>query len=242
MIRLTPAGPAVSFTSLMAEQEYTIRCPQCQHEQDVRLSDKLDANARPDLKERLMDNTFNRIECEDCGFSFRADMPVLYTDLKKGIIIHWIPLHSQPLEVIQKEFEASQDEMRRQLPKGTPIPRLQLVLTRVELVERIFLLEQDLDERLIEYVKYLIYQNNAERVPAKDKNLLFNAQKSDDHNFCFVVQDINTASFDEVLTYPRSQYQKLKNQFMADDDELTELFPGAYKNARLVYLERNKAE
>ncbi|MFC1467664.1 CpXC domain-containing protein, partial [Verrucomicrobiota bacterium] len=181
-----------------------------------------------------------RIECEECDFSFRADMPVLYTDLEKGIIIHWIPLHNQPLEQLQQEFGESQEEMRRELPDGTPVPRLQLVLTRVELIERIFLLEQDLDERLIEYVKYLIYQNNASRVPAQDKNLLFNAQKSDDNNFCFVVQDINTASFDEILSYPRSQYQKLKNKFMADDDELTAFFPGAYKNARLALLEQQR--
>ena len=45
-------------------------------------------------------------------------------------------------------------------------------------------------------------------------------------------------AFDEVLSYPRSQYQKLKNKFMADDDELTALLPGAYKNARLAFLER----
>lgn len=224
----------------MAEKEYTICCPQCQHEQDVRLSDKLDANARPDLKERLLDNTFNRIDCEDCGFSFRADMPVLYTDLEKGIIIHWIPLHNQTLAEMQKEFGDSQEEIRKELPEGTPVPRLQLVLSRVELIERIFLLEQELDERLIEYVKYFIYQNNSSRVPARHKNLLFNAQKSDDNTFCFAVQDIDTMTFDEVLSYPRSSYQKLKNKFMADDAELISLFPGAYKNARLVYLERNK--
>jgi hypothetical protein len=205
----------------------------------VTLSDKLDPNARPDLKERLLENTFNLIKCEGCGFAFRADMPVLYTDMEKGIIIHWIPLHNQSLAQLQQEFKESQEELRRELPEGTPMPRLQLVLTRVELVERIFMLEQKLDERLIEYVKFLIYQNNAARVPAKDKALLFNAQKSDDTNFCFAVQDIATATFDEVLGYPRSQYQKLRNKFMADDDELTALFPGAYKNARLVFLERN---
>jgi hypothetical protein len=223
----------------MAEKEYTICCPQCQHDQDVTLSDKLDPNARPDLKERLLENTFNRIECEACGFSFRADMPLLYTDMEKGIIIHWIPLHNQSLAQLQQEFKESQEEMRRELPEGTPVPRLQLVLTRVELVERIFMLEQKLDERLIEYAKFMIYQNNVARISAKDKALLFNAQKSDDTNFCFAVQDIATATFDEVLGYPRSQYQKLRNKFMADDEELTALFPGAYKNARLAFLERN---
>ena len=124
----------------MAEKEYTICCPQCQHEQDVRLCDKVDANAQFDLKEPLLNNTFNQIVCEGCDFSFRADMPVLYTDLEKGIIIHWIPLHNQSLTQMQKEFDDSQEEMKRQLPKGTPIPRLQLVLTRVELIERIFIL------------------------------------------------------------------------------------------------------
>jgi hypothetical protein len=161
---------------------------------------------------------------------------VLYTDLEQGIIIHWIPLHGRSLAQLQQDFSESQEELRLQVPEGTTIPRLQLVLTRMELVERIFLLEQKLDERLVEYAKYQIYQNNAERVPAKQKILLFNAQQTDDNNFCFVVQDIKTATFDEVLGYPRSQYQKMKNKFMADDEELIELFPDVYKNARLAYL------
>ncbi len=225
----------------MSEKEYTICCPQCQHEQDVRLGDKVDANARPDLKERLFDNTFNQIVCDDCGFTFRTDMPILYTDLEKGIIIHWIPLHNQSLTQMQKEFDDSQEEIKRQLPKGTPIPRLQLVLTRVELIERIFILEQNLDERLIEYVKFLMFKNNPERINAAKKHLFFNAQKSDDNNFSFLVQDIDTATIDEMLTFPRSQYQKLKNKFMADDEELKMLFPSAYKNARLVFLQQQNA-
>lgn len=242
MNELTRPNATGSFVSLMAEKEYTISCPQCQHEHDVRLSDKLDANARPDLKERLLENTFNRIECKSCGFVFRADMPVLYTDLEREIIIHWMPLHRQTLAELQQGFAESQEELRKELPEGTPVPRLQLVLSRVELIERIFVLEEKLDERLIEYVKYLIYQNNAARIPARKKNLLFNAQKSDDNTFCFAIQDIDTMTFDDVLSYPRSQYQKLRNKFMADDEELTALFPGAYKNARLAFLQQSQVK
>jgi hypothetical protein len=225
----------------MSAKPYQITCPHCNGEQTVPLYDKLDPGRNPELKAALFENRLNRISCEHCQASFRIDLPLLYTDLKKGIIIHWIPLQNQTLEQIQQDFRESTEMLKRETPAGMQPPRLQLVLTRVELVERIYMLEAGFDERLIEQIKYAIYEKNPQRVPAQSCHLLFCAQDSDENRLNFAVQEIDSGTFREVLQYDRAQYNRLAQQAKNEPALLTGFFPGAYKNARLLFMERQSA-
>lgn len=222
----------------MDGQLYRIRCPECSFGQEVRLLDKLDAAAQPELKQQLLENRFNRVGCEDCGFSFRADLAVLYSDLPRGIIIHWIPLHHQSFKELQRDFESSRREMERMLPPGAELPRLQLALSRVELLERIFLLEQGFDERIIEYIKHTVYQKNAGALPVEQYNLLFNAQDSTEEELLFAVMEIDSGQPVNLLRYPRALYDRLRREFKKDPAPLEALFPGVCKNARLSVMEK----
>ena len=217
----------------MAEQVHRIRCPSCGAEQDARLIDEIDVSRRPELRDALMANGVNRVACPSCGFSFRVDVDLLYRDPARGFAIRWTPAGKDGAAGAERSFVERRDAAAAAVGAEGPVAA-HLVLTRVELVERIFLLEAGLDERVIEYVKHLIYSNNAKALDPASRILLFNAQDSTPENLCFVVQDASDGRFLSVLHYRRAAYEALREMF--DDDgqtpNLMELFPGPYVSAR----------
>jgi hypothetical protein len=140
-----------------------ITCPSCGTQQDVQLYDAITVDAEPQLKDALMHNQLNRVDCADCELSFRVDLPMLYNDPANKILIHWIPENEEtPREQVLEEFDRAMEHMNSLLPDDVEVPSVRLVLTRVELVELIFLIEAGLNQRVVEYVKYSIYTRNLE--------------------------------------------------------------------------------
>lgn len=228
----------------MAQQSnYPIRCPKCGHEQTVSLYDAIDVKAEPALRAQLMENKLNSVTCAACGFSFRVDKNLVYSDPARKLLIFWVPTSENNFALGEEQFISMLRDLSGLLPDDVHAPSVHLVFTRVELVERIFLIEAGLDERLVEYIKYSLYTRNAERIAPEQKLLLFNATDSTPEHLCFVVQDSGTRQFEAVLQYSRDAYTALGETFESGEKsaDLLELFPGPYISARALLL-RERAE
>ena len=70
---------------------YKISCPSCGFHQEVKLYESVNAKNDPQLKNALMQNWLNRVECPECGTNFRVDLPLLYSDPDHQILSHWMP-------------------------------------------------------------------------------------------------------------------------------------------------------
>jgi hypothetical protein len=222
------------------KRKHEIACPLCGQEQEVELWDSINVDSEPELREALLLNRVNRVECAGCRKSFRIDKPLVYQDREQDIFIHFDPLvGSRTLAEVEKSFRTAMEEMNRLLPKDVPPPETHLVVEWPELIERVFLLEEGLDARLVEHVKYMMFQQNEAKLPAAQKGLLFDAQDSTDEQLCFVVQDRATKKLEAVLNFSRADYEALLNVFDTDDQMalLEEQFPGPYLNGRLRYLQ-----
>lgn len=224
------------------EKPYRIACPQCRREQDVRLYDAINASSEPALREALMENQLNAVVCEECAFSFRVDKPLLYHDTDRRMMIYWIPTADDQLAQGEDTFRETLSSMTALLPHDVPLPEIHLVFSRTELVERIFLREAGLNERIVEYIKYLIYAQNVDRVTPEEKALLFNAEDSSDESLCFVVQDLASRKLESVFEYKRSAYTALAEMFDQDEQTATllELFPGPHIDARRLLLSESE--
>jgi hypothetical protein len=220
-----------------------ISCPSCGTQQDVRLYDAVNVNTDPELKDALMQNQLNRIECIDCDLSFRVDKPVLYSDPKLEMLIHWVPESDEMnREAILEEFEQSLDQMTAMMPENEKVPNVRLVMSRVELVELIFLLEDGLNHRVVEYVKYSIYTRNMEKFDPKQFRLLLNVVDSTEEEFCFVAQDVKSQKLGQMLRYGRTAYDSMVELYKENPDEFTDMFPGPYISARDLLLEDEEYE
>lgn len=223
--------------------KYRISCPKCGHAQDVELYDSVNVVENPGLRDDLMANRLNSVTCAQCGFSFRVDKALLYHDPARKIMIHLQPLQDRPRGDAERQFSESLDAVNGLLPASIHIPRVHLVFTRTELVERIFLLEAGLNDRVIEYVKYMIYSRNLNKVNPAEKALLFDTQDSTAEALCFVIQDVKTQALEGVLQYSREAYKALCEMFDQDDQtaRLLELFPGPHVSARALLLKEARA-
>ena len=206
----------------------------------MELWDALVADEDPDLREALLAGRINRVECAGCRKGFRVDLPLIYRDREQDLFIHYDPLvGGRDLKAVEAAFRDGVAELNRLLPPDVPPPEAHLVVEWSELVERVFLLEEGLDARLVEHVKYMMFQQNPDKLPADKKNLLFDAQDSTDDQLCFVVQDRATKKLEAVLNFARADYEALVNVFDSGDQLalLEEQFPGPYYNGRLRFLQ-----
>jgi len=218
---------------------YPIQCPECKSQQDEVLYDSLDVGKEPDLRKRLIENRLNRVKCNACSYEFYVDKNVLYNDSKEGWMIF---LNPHPLDKSKdaiNEFDKVLKDMKDLLPSDEKMPEVDLVLSRIELVERIFVREANLDPRVIEYVKYLIYTQNLDKFMPEGYALLLNGQECDQENLCFVLQDVETKKLESLLHYKRETYESLVD-LLAQDGELSlvnQLFPGPYSSARSYLIQ-----
>lgn len=216
---------------------YPIPCPECGAPGVADLYEAVNVAEHPELRENLMADRLNRIRCHNCGFEFRVDKPLLYHDPAHRLLLWWIPADREQSEQAREEVARMQERLAQALG-GSSVPELQLVHERSELIERIFLVEAGLDPRLIEYIKYLIYSNNASALDPARQRLLFNAQDSTADALCFVVQDVESRKLGGMMRYHRDTYTGVKEMFDgARAEGLRELFPGPYFSARSLAME-----
>ena len=222
------------------KKSHEIACPFCGREQVVELWDAVDVGEDPELREALLAGRVNRVECAGCRKPFRIDKPLVYRDREQGIVVHLEPLSGGcSLAQAEKGFRETLKELEKLMPEDLDPLEIHLVVEWSELIERIFLLEEGLDARLVEHVKYLMYRQNQDKIPAENKNLLFDAQDSTDEQLCFVVQDRQTHKLEALLNFSRADYEALVDVFDSCDQLalLEEQFPGPYLNGRLRYLQ-----
>lgn len=218
---------------------YPIACPQCGESFEVELYDSINAQTDPELREALLKNTLNGAECPGCGFTFRVDKPLLYNDPARQVMVYWIPVPAGNLEQGEDLFNQLVQELLRLLPDDLPAPDIQMVINRVELIERIFSAEAGLSPRIIEYIKYQIYTRNGDKVDVDTHALLLNTHDSTPENLCFVLQNMETMKFEAMLHYPRATYEAYREMFESEEKsvDLLEMFPGPYLSARELLRE-----
>lgn len=227
------------------KRTHHISCPFCGKEQNVELYDSILVDEEPELRAALLANRVNRVDCQGCGKSFRIDKPLVYQDRESRVLIQYDPLvGGRTLEEAEETFRAARAELEKLLPKDVEAPEMHLTVEWTELVERIFSEEEGLDARLLEHIKYMMFQQNPEKLPAERKGLLFDAQDSTEENLCFVVQDRRTKKLESMLHFARKDYEALVNVFDSGEQLalLHEQFPGPYINGRLKYLQDQMEE
>lgn len=223
---------------------YSIQCPKCSATQSAELYDSINVGDAPTLRDQLMANQINAIQCPHCDFSFRVDKRLLYHDPARGFMIFWFPGNEAQYHAGKEEFVASMTALGQALPDDFDPPAVHLVFRRTELVERIFLLEAGLNERIIEYIKYMMYSRNPEKMDPSRKTILFNAEDSNEQALCFVVQDIESMKLEGMLEFDRTAYAGLLELFDSDEKtaHLMELFPGPHISARALFLQDADAD
>jgi hypothetical protein len=127
--------------------EEILTCPNCGHEQPFTHYDSVNVSLDLDLKERLLSRELTTFCCSECGTAAEVVAPMLYHDMNQQLMIWLIPgddpvppdpFESGPLSILSGGLKS------------------RCVRSFNELVEKIRLFDDGLDDRIIELSKLLI--------------------------------------------------------------------------------------
>ncbi len=152
-------------------------CPECTTEITFDVADSLNADRRPDLREAILDGSYQRGTCHACGCAFRAPPWFVYLDVGRG---QWILGQPAGLRASWAEAEASTQALFDRLfgsaasgaarrIGGRLTPRLTFGWSGLR--EKLVAVAAGLDDAALEALKALLLRSGAAPAPAPDREL-----------------------------------------------------------------------
>jgi len=132
-----------------------IACPRCGDVNPATIWTSITADRNPDLKQALLDGTFFSHDCPRCALRFEIAQPLLYHDMRRNTLVQFVLPGDAPPDLFGVRMLLSQ----------TPgiTYKLRLVGTIPDLTEKIAMLDDNLDDRLVEAFKYALAEKLAAR-------------------------------------------------------------------------------
>lgn len=141
-------------------QQEIVTCPHCGDHRPRDVAHSINAERSPQLREEILDGTFQRIACEACHARFEIGHPLLYIDFARS---QWFSVHSgahQPeWRTLERDAAATFDRAHR---SGAPAlarqliadPRVRLVFGLDALREKLVCFDAGLDDVTLEVLKF----------------------------------------------------------------------------------------
>lgn len=124
-----------------------VGCPKCGAAVRTRMWPGVCAQDNPELRSRVLDETFFDWKCTECGYSARFEYPCLYHDRELGFMVYVAPnggdREFRPVDVAEK------------FPQLAGVKK-RVVASPAELKEKILIFEAGLDDYAVELVKYAL--------------------------------------------------------------------------------------
>lgn len=140
-----------------------IACPKCGKGIEIDVWDSIDIPYDIEQKKKVLNNTFFKAVCKDCGISFPIAYKCLYNDMEQKYLIWLAPnLGEDEQQEVAEYNEKLKTDNRLRLAQGGYTYRI--VRNDNELREKVLILDEGLDDRYIETMK-LVY------IPAFKKNI-----------------------------------------------------------------------
>lgn len=153
-----------------------VGCPKCGAAVRTLMWPGVCAQDNPELRARVLDETFFDWKCTECGYSAQFEYPCLYHDRERGFMVYVAPSGSE------REF--------RPVDVGEKFPQLagvkkRVVATPAELKEKILIFEAGLDDYAVELVKYALAGVLAEKTGKKTVQGYFSYADEKSNRICF---------------------------------------------------------
>ncbi|MCH2207485.1 MAG: CpXC domain-containing protein [Lentisphaerales bacterium] len=213
----------------MEEQDNTtsIECPNCGFDINTQIITTIRSQ---DLAlEELFNGSLNNCICDQCSADFIFETPLVFKSDNQDYFIYynqgiaelgWKKAQEQMLMALDASLEGIDIHER---------PECRLTLNRNDFIEKIALHLADLDDKLIEYLKFHIFSKESELNPQAHL-LLYDFSRSDHEIIEFNVLDTKTGELLHNTQTPVATLMQLENLLGQDDCpiELDTLFSGLY--------------
>lgn len=165
--------------------EQSIRCPKCGQMKSMTVWQSVRAEDT-DLKADILKRKLNIFECDICGAQALYPEPLLYTDDDKKLMLTFAPCPDK--ETAKKMYEEIRDTSRKSGElENLSGYNLRFVSDYNDLMEKILIFDNDLNDKVIEFIKMLILSQEPEK--AAKRKIIFG--KKENNEIEFLVQDMS---------------------------------------------------
>lgn len=149
-------------------QERTLSCPACGTEVSFELVHSVSADRRPDLRDAILDQSFQRKPCPSCGTSFRVDPEFVYIDFGRRQYIgvwpaarrhEWQACAAQTRQVFDDAMGTRAPASARKLGDTLDV---RVVFGWPALVEKLLARQMGIDDRTLEIAKLAVMRSREE--------------------------------------------------------------------------------
>lgn len=183
-----------------------VSCPACLENGDFRICSFVDTETDPDLKESIFDRSLFKYTCAECGEEILVAYNCTYFDKDRNFMVALLP------DKDESTIEAAGYNLR-------------IVRSINEFVEKIALMEDGIDDRVVELYKIMLEdQFEEERQGSEILGIYYGGQNQDDKGLVFYVITGNTENCRAVLSF--GTYNAIAKQFEASakaDADCTEI-------------------
>ncbi|MCM8538396.1 MAG: CpXC domain-containing protein [Lentisphaeraceae bacterium] len=205
----------------------SIPCPNCGF--DIFTEIITTIRSQDTALEELFNGDLNRCICDQCATDFIFETPLVF----KSDDLDYFIYYNQSIEKLG--WEVAQEQMQKALDaslEGMDIherPECRLTLNRNDFIEKIALHLADLDDRMVEYLKFHIFSQEKE-INTANHILLYDFSRSDKEMIEFNVLEKATGKLLHNTQTRIEMIEQLEGLLSADDCpiELDTLFSGLY--------------
>ena len=165
----------------------SLNCPSCSVTNSFERYDRIDVSKTPQFRTSLIDWELFKYTCNHCGHQLIIYYPTLYVDEDKKAIIQYLPSNCSDLGSVTSikelavEFDISKYKFR--------------VVTNLEdFVEKVQIFSEGMDDKAIEFMKYLKSPNEEEDIMFSYDHMVFTKVGPVAYQFIFIDQKEVVAS------------------------------------------------
>jgi hypothetical protein len=184
-------------------EETTLTCPACAHEQAFTMWTSVNVTLDPELKQRLLDRSLIALSCEHSGQTADVQYNLLYHDMQANLMV-WYVTDDQKPEALSR-LAASM---------GVEGLTLRQVDSLNELIEKVRIADDGLDDRLIEMLKLILWEKLPEERKPGGLQLLYEQMVEDAGNAPQIGFAALTDEGTRMLLAPKPIYDRL-NEYLS---------------------------
>jgi len=215
-------------------------CPSCSETFEMQAVESVNADRRPDLRDTILDRSFQVEGCPKCGAAFRLDPMFNYVDVERG---QWLSV--QPLEQLEEWVENEDEALATfALAYGEQAPATareigngltpRLVFGWPAAREKILANENKLDDVALELMKLALVQSLDNLPMAEGNELRLETVEGDTLGLCWV-----KAQNDEIverIQVPREMYDNIVKDAEAWAAVRQKLETGPFVDMQKLYM------
>lgn len=188
------------------QKNIIVNCPACLEDGSFKIYSSINTNENPEIKESIFNREIFKFSCPNCGEEILVAYNCTYTDPENQYIV-----------ALLSDNEESDDSIVK--VEGYT---LRIVRTINEFVEKIALIEDRIDDKVIELYKIMLEdQFEDERPGAKILGIYYGGRNFEDNSLLFFIITENAENCRAMLSM--QTYNAIEGQFAASSHKYADI-------------------